>query len=227
MSVFIGTGSALVANGNSPGTTTINGNVGNLGGILMEDGGADDLVLITGDYAGGASGLLTVDAALDVSEQADLLVIGGGVQDVNVPQLVAEGTTTVTVNDIGNGIGASNSIALIDVSTTGNTDADDFVLDGGPIRVGAAIYDLVLESDGIWYLQGEFFGQAFGYAAAPSAHRNHAARLCRQPAGARRRAAAELDRWGDADQRRLGRVAAVGRQLRQGQGRRRPAGAGL
>ena len=175
MSVFIGTGSALVANGNSPGTTTINGNVGNLGGILMQDSGADDIVTITGNYAGGASGVLTLDAALDASEQGDMLVIGGGVQDVNVPQLVAEGTTTVAVNDLGDqqthatGTGPGKGIAVIDVSATGNTDDDDFVLGGGPVRIGAVLWDLVLESDGIWYLQSEFLGQAFGYAAAPSA----------------------------------------------------------
>src|SRR5262249_7106466 len=103
------------------------------------------------------------------------LVITGGVQDVNVPQLVQEGTTTIVVNDIGSGsphasgTGPGHGIPVVDVSQTGNTDPDDFVLAGGPIGKGPVTYDLVLESDSIWYLQSTFLDQVFGYAAAPSA----------------------------------------------------------
>ncbi len=177
-SVGIGAGSLLIANGNSPGVLTLPGDLANAGGLDMRDGAADDRTVVTGNYAGDG-GQLFVDAALDASNVADVLEIQGAVADVTVPHgfgLLAAGSTAVAVTDVGTGNGVltgngpGNGIAVIDVSANpaGTTPADFFLL-GGPIQAGAVQYDLVLETDGIWYLQSSFLNQVFGYATAPSA----------------------------------------------------------
>ena len=184
--LYVDPTSTLLAAGNSPGNFTWSGNQANEGLSTMIDNAADDTYTVTGNYAGGSTGQLGVDAALDASEDGDIFVFGN-VADVDVappvpgaPRTVSEGSTAVIVNDIGNGIGqltghnAGDGIAVIDVSGTGNTDDNDFFLPGGPIQSGAVEYDLALESDGIWYLQSDFLDQVFGYAAAPSAILNMA-----------------------------------------------------
>lgn len=171
----IAAGSLLLADGNSPGDFTLVGSLGSDGTLEMRDGAADDRVFLTGDF--GGAGVLGLDAALDASATADLLVIGGAVATVNVPGMAAftAGGTGLLVSDVGagpgvlTGTGPGNGIAVIDVSASGGTAAGDFFLLGGPLQKGAVAYDLVLESDGIWYLQSSLLAQVYGYAAAPSA----------------------------------------------------------
>ena len=158
---FIDATSTLIADGNSPGTLTISGDLANMGTLEMSDGAADDTVIVSGDYAGAGS-TLSIDAALDATEVADTLVIEGSVVDVTVgapaSTTVAAGPTSIAVTDVGDGsgsitgTGAGAGIAVVDVSATGGTDADDFAL-SAPVTAGVYEYTLNLESDGIWYLQ--------------------------------------------------------------------------
>lgn len=168
--------SVLVAAGNSPGSFTLNGDFGLFGTLEMADGAADDQVTINGNFSNGAGGVVELDAALDASATADVLVIQGDVTDVTVGGLLFIGTSTgVQVQDVGSGqgvltgTGPGAGIRVIDVSNSGNTNSGDFFLVGGPIQAGAVQYDLVLESDGIWYLQSSLIDAVFGYSAAPSA----------------------------------------------------------
>jgi len=162
------------------GFLTITGDLANTGFLDMADGAdTNDLVVVQGDYAGGNSGLLQIDAELDATNDADLLVINGAVADIAVGPpintLIDSDGTLITVNDIGSGIGILTGdgpgagIAVVDVSNTGLTNDDDFFLAGEPIEAGAVEYFLDLESDGIWYLQSVFQDQVFGYAATQSA----------------------------------------------------------
>ena len=158
---FIDATSRLIADGNSPGTLTITGDLANMGTLEMSDGAADDTVIVSGDYAGAGS-TLSIDAALDATEVADTLVIEGSVADVvaSAPAstTVTAGPTSIAVTDVGDGsgsitgTGAGAGIAAVDVSATGGTDADDFAL-SAPVIAGLYEYALNLESDGIWYLQ--------------------------------------------------------------------------
>lgn len=153
--------STLLAAGQSPGVLNIPGDVFNAGVISMVDGEANDRVNIGGNYSGG--GALAFDAALDASEAADFVSIGGNVG----------AASAVTVNDVGNGVGAltgdgpGNGIALIEVA--GLTTASDFALSGGPLQVGVFSYDLSLEGDNVWYLQSSLLEQGYIYGALPGA----------------------------------------------------------
>ncbi len=169
--LFVGTDSRFTADGNSPGATNIMGDFVNLGVVAMADGGADDVINVSGDYAGG--GILEIDAALDATATADLLVIEGNVGAVAT---TLEGTveslpTLLSVTDVGTGTGVDTGtgpgagIAVVDVSATGGTAEGDFVLEN-PLVAGKYAYDLNLETDGVWYLQSERLEQVAGYSAA-------------------------------------------------------------
>ena len=178
LALIVGSG-LFAAGAGGPGQFTLVGSLGNDNSVLdLEEGAADDLVVITGDYAGSspAESQLRVDAALDASNRGDLLVIQGSIADVTVQgNVIVDGTTRLVVRDVGTGAGIltgrgpGRGIKVVDVATTGNTDPTDFALIDGPIRAGAVVYDLYLESDDNWYLQSALLAQVFGYAAAPSA----------------------------------------------------------
>ncbi|CAK9041997.1 Adhesin BmaC autotransporter (Brucella monomeric autotransporter) [Durusdinium trenchii] len=171
MLAFVQTDSHFIADGNSPGITNIMGDLVNLGVVTMADGEADDRINVGGDYAGG--GGLEIDAALDATATADLLVIEGNVGDVTttLAGAVASASTLLSVTDVGNGVGVDTGtgpgagIAVVDVSATGGTVDGDFVLDS-PLVAGEYAYDLNLETDGVWYLQSELLEQVSGYSAA-------------------------------------------------------------
>jgi len=151
----IAAGSTFIGTGGGAGLYNISGSLLNNGAINTTDGIVGDAITVAGDYSG--SGQFFVDASLDATAAADTLAIDGG---------VLGGTTSIVVNDAGDGTGAltgtgaGNGIRIVDVSTTGNTAAGDFALSGGPISLGAFTYDLALESDGIWYLQSTVNGVA-------------------------------------------------------------------
>lgn len=151
----IAAGSTFIGTGGGAGLYSISGSLLNNGAINTTDGIVGDAVTVAGDYSG--SGQFFVDASLDAIATADTLAIDGG---------VSGGTTSIVVNDIGDGTGsltgtgAGNGIRIVDVSTTGNTSAGDFALSGGSISLGAFTYDLALESDGIFYLQSTVKGVA-------------------------------------------------------------------
>ncbi len=169
--LFVHTDSHFIADGNSPGVTNIMGDLVNLGVVTMADGGADDVINVAGDYAGG--GVLEIDAALDATATADLLVIEGNVGDVTttLAGTVASASTLLSVTDVGSGVGVDTGtgpgagIAVVDVSATGGAADGDFVLDS-PLVAGEYAYDLNLETDGVWYLQSELLEQVSGYSAA-------------------------------------------------------------
>ncbi len=136
----------------------------NAGLLDFRDGGAGDSLSLAGDF-NGLGGTIAFDVVLDDgSTPADRLVVGGA----------TGGTTNVVVNAVGGtggatGSGAGHGIALIDVSATGSTTDGDFALLGGPLMRGGYTYDLVLEDDGVWYLQSTLLAAVPGYANAVSA----------------------------------------------------------
>jgi len=127
----------------------------------MVDGQEGDVLTIqgTGNFTGNALSTIALDVFIGGT--------GSLADHVDIIGTVA-GTTGLLVFGTGfdpqlTGTGPGNGIALVDVSA-GTTDGDDFVLLNGPINAGAFVYDLVLETDNIWYLQSrldEIF-QAFG-----------------------------------------------------------------
>ncbi|MEO1159663.1 MAG: autotransporter outer membrane beta-barrel domain-containing protein, partial [Pseudomonadota bacterium] len=119
--------------------------------IDMIDGKANDQLVVPGDFA--STGTLLLDAELNtVNGKADTLVIGGDVQKV--------GSTTVVINDVGDG---SSDDILPDpiniVSVDGETWDGDFVLDG-PVFSGLVEYDLLLDGND-WNLVASVLDQAF------------------------------------------------------------------
>ena len=169
--LFVSADSRFIADGNSPGVTNITGDFVNLGVITMADGAADDRINVGGNYAGG--GVLEIDAALDQTAAADLLVIEGNVGAVTttLAGTVTSNPTLLSVTDVGTGSGVETGtgpgagIAVVDVSATGATAGGDFVLEN-PLVAGEYTYDLNLETDGIWYLQSELLEQVAGYSSA-------------------------------------------------------------
>lgn len=112
-------------------------------GAFNTDPGTFETLTIAGDFNGGG-GRLALDTYLgDDISPSDVVVIQGTVT----------GTTEVEIANAG-GPGAvtqGSGIRVIDVSQ-GSTTPDNFAL-AGPTQAGAFAYDLVLEPDGIWYLQ--------------------------------------------------------------------------
>jgi outer membrane autotransporter protein len=137
----------------------------NAGTASLVDGATGDRLVVSGDFI-GVAGAVAFDVFLDDgSTPADRLVIGGA----------SSGTTLVTLNVIG-GSGMATvgpGTALIDVSATGDTAAGDFRLAGGPLIAGIYAYDLVLDSDGIWYLRSHALDSLGGYANLMTAAQIH------------------------------------------------------
>ncbi len=132
----------------------------NAGLLRLQDGEVGDSVAISGDFVGEAGGTLWLDVYLDDGTTGgDRLTVGGAVGGAPTPIVlsVAGGAGGAT------GTGAGNGIVLVDVSA-GSTAAGDFFLAEGPAIAGPFIYDLSLESDGIWYLQSTVLPAVEGYA---------------------------------------------------------------
>jgi outer membrane autotransporter protein len=142
----------------------------NFGSIAMIDTVAtNDLTYIQGDYDGGATGLVSVDAFLDLGGDADELYIDGS----------ATGTTLVQVFDLNPGFASAydpDGILVVDVD--GGVDGQsNFILAGGPIDKGFFDYDLffVPEETGVplqndrWYLRTAPNERAFELAKLASA----------------------------------------------------------
>ncbi|MEM7444763.1 MAG: autotransporter outer membrane beta-barrel domain-containing protein [Pseudomonadota bacterium] len=169
----------LVLNGSSPltilqggalgaiGVAQVTGDVVNSGTVLLGGNGsigglegADDALLITGDYDG--DGALVFDTVLNdgAVDETDWLVIAGN----------SAGNSTVTVVNAGGsgaltGNGPTDGILLIEVG--GVSDAD-FSL-ASPAVAGIFAYDLVQADGQNWYLQSEVLDQAYVYQSLPGA----------------------------------------------------------
>jgi len=111
-------------------------------GAFNSHPGSFETLTIAGGF--GGVGRLGLDTFLgDETSLSDVVVIEDAVS----------GTTLVEIANAGGpgALTAGSGIRVIDVSQ-GTTDGDDFLL-AGPVMAGAFEYDLVLEDDGIWYLQ--------------------------------------------------------------------------
>ena len=151
-------GGTLIANSGG-GSYSVSGVLANNGTINMSDGvGAGD-TLTVGTFDGG--GTLLMDVALDASLAGDQLVLSGFVDfDTTVIVLtdVAPGNPAVDT-----GIGPGNGIPLVDASGAGPL-ASDFALAGGSITKAPFTYNLVLETDDIFYLQTGILSQVYAYS---------------------------------------------------------------
>lgn len=136
----------------------IGGSLSNAGIVTSQDDAVGDVITVDRNHQGG--GTYLIDTNVDALT-SDRLVVKGD---------VTGGTTTVDVNVLGTvgtytGSGPGNGIEIVNVSATGNTDDDDFMLLGGPLTVGAFNYDLNRETNGIWYLQSVYLPQVPTYEA--------------------------------------------------------------
>ncbi len=119
----------------------VNGVVGGFGPLPFYNSGVGDLTIVAGDFTGGGTSELAIDALLGgpapISSSADVLLIAG---DVSNP-------TSLTVNDFApgpNGQFNPTGLAVVGV-VSGNTALGDFTLNGGPIDKGLFTYDLFLD----------------------------------------------------------------------------------
>jgi outer membrane autotransporter protein len=136
-------GSALFASSIAGGQEyTINGNLLNDGAINMQSPAPRyDVVGATGTYTGGAGSLLALDTFLGANgSPSDLLRVG----------TATAGNTGLVINDTNAGPGAYNPLGIevvrVESGATGNTQADDFTLIGGPIKKDLWTYDLGLDA---------------------------------------------------------------------------------
>ncbi|MEO1223546.1 MAG: autotransporter outer membrane beta-barrel domain-containing protein [Pseudomonadota bacterium] len=163
--VFVDPTSTLQAEGNSPSSTVV-GSLGNEGVVDLADGEANDVLRVTGDFAGatGSRVLLDLDTGAGTS---DTLVIEGDVTDVSVgPFTVIHDRSLIDVNLIGPASRTpGDGIRLIEVS--GAVDGDDFAL-RGPLEADIFGYELVFE-DGVHFLRSDFFDQIYLYENLPGA----------------------------------------------------------
>ncbi len=119
---------------------------GAVGLIDMQDGAADGLLTIGGDYDGGAGSGLRIDAVLRRGGAADRLVIEGA----------ATGVTRVAVADLGDGWSGYDPEGILVVEVGAGAEGAGFTLAGGPIVRGFFSYDLVHEAGADadrWYLR--------------------------------------------------------------------------
>ena len=195
-------GHILVGGGAAAELTTWSGlaSFENAGLLDFRDGGVGDELGIASGYL-GQEGRLALDAELGASgAPADFFSIGGS----------SGGTTLVAGKDAGGagaatGTGPGQGIAVIEA--LGGSGAGDFALADGPVGAGGYAYDLVLESDGIWYLQSRERGQQLAvYANVATAAQNHAEAML-GPLAQRLGELRHLDAWAAAGQ---GQVAGLG-----------------
>lgn len=136
----------------------------NAGRLELRDGGLGDRVEVSGAFTGSGGGLVGLDIFLDDgSTVGDRLVVEGAVGGASVLALNVVGGAGAET-----GTGPGHGIVLVDASA-GSTDGDDFTLLGGPIETGIYSYDLVLEADGIWYLQSSVMPAVHEYPNAVTA----------------------------------------------------------
>lgn len=140
--------SMLNLKGNSPSTFTINGNVNNAGTMTMQDGAADDVTTITGNYIGTAGSTYKIDTKLgDDNSPTDKLIVKGN----------TSGTTALSVTNIG-GTGAQtvNGISVVQVDGTSATGSFTMAT---PLQAGSYEYTLQQGStvdSNDWYLRKQF-----------------------------------------------------------------------
>ncbi|MEM8589839.1 MAG: autotransporter outer membrane beta-barrel domain-containing protein [Pseudomonadota bacterium] len=163
--IFVDPTSTLQAEGNSPSNTVV-GSLGNEGVVDLADGEANDVLRVTGDYAGATGSQVLLDLDTDAGT-SDMLVIEGDVTDVSVgPFTVVHDGSLIDVNLIGRGSRTTgDGIRLIEVS--GAVDGDDFAL-AGPVEGDLFGYELVFE-DGAHFLRSDFFDQIYLYENLPGA----------------------------------------------------------
>ena len=132
----------------------LTGDLSNHGQINAQDNTADDIITVSGDYAGGGELLVDVDFENDTS---DVLEVSG-----DVTQGASAQTTLISVNDITTGEASGNDIVLVNVA--GSTSEGDFALRGGPIYAGAYDYDLTLSgNERAWSLGKEINSTGAAY----------------------------------------------------------------
>ncbi len=163
--VFVDPSSTLQAEGNSPSSTVV-GSLGNEGGVDLADGEANDVLRVSGDYAGATGSQVLLDFEAD-GATSDMFIIEGDVTDVSVgPFTVIHDRSLIDVNLIGAGSRTTgDGIRLIEVS--GAVDGDDFAL-AGPVEGGIFGYELAFE-DGAHFLRSDFFDQIYLYENLPGA----------------------------------------------------------
>ena len=143
----------------------------NSGLLNMTDGAEGDYTRTTGDYQGGGSARLGVDAFLGApGSRSDVFSIGG---DSLGATMVGNGTTGILVNDTNAAAGFYNPTGILVVHVDGTTSGPEdfqqtsptgnFYLPNGPIDKGFFTYDLyrVEESSVGWYLAGTPNERAF------------------------------------------------------------------
>lgn len=135
-------GGTFTNHGGGSGSVTVSGDVTNDGALSMQDGSVGDTITVGGDY--GGAGTLAVDVDF-TADTADTVTINGG---------VVSGSTTISVADVSTGAESGNDILLVDV--IGSTANGDFQLAGGPLTIGALMYELNLVGSQ-WFLQQLMF----------------------------------------------------------------------
>ncbi|MEM7443296.1 MAG: autotransporter outer membrane beta-barrel domain-containing protein [Pseudomonadota bacterium] len=172
--LFVDGTSTLQAKGNSPSETTV-GPLINAGVVDLQDGAANDVVTIDGDYTGAEGSQIWLDLDGDTGT-ADVIVVNGKIIGhdpivIHGRVLPAEsGPTAIHINGFGRGgrIGddaEGGGIRLIDVAD--GAEADDFFL-SGPVEIGIFDYQLEFE-DGEFFLTSDFFDQIYAYENLPGA----------------------------------------------------------
>ncbi|MGH1412947.1 MAG: autotransporter domain-containing protein [Pelagimonas sp.] len=138
----IAQGSTLHASGSS----RLTGDVTGGGQISLNNGLATDVFTIDGDIRGPVT--LSMDAILDSSEDADLLIVLGS--------LAPDVQGSIVINNIG-GLGAptgeEDDAGILLVEIHGQSDEANFALAGENLQAGAFIYGLHHSTAGDFYLQ--------------------------------------------------------------------------
>ncbi|MEM8590381.1 MAG: autotransporter outer membrane beta-barrel domain-containing protein, partial [Pseudomonadota bacterium] len=164
--VFVGAGSVLQLEGNSPSDSTT-GSIGNQGTIDLLDGETNDTLTIQGNFAGGTGSVIQLDLDTDTNT-SDSVIIEGDVTNVEVGSFVVENTqTTIVLNVIGDGqAGQTGADGIRLVEVEGDVSDNAFILDGGSFDLGLLEYDLVI-SGGTLFLDSTFLAPIYAYENLP------------------------------------------------------------
>ncbi|TDS76750.1 IPTL-CTERM sorting domain-containing protein [Comamonas sp. JUb58] len=124
---------------------SVNGDLGNLGQLALNNGQAGDVLTVSGDYAG--SGTLALDVVLgDSSSAADRLVVQGNTAAV---------PTTLAISNLAGAGAVTSGDGILVVQVSGTSAANAFALPApGYIDQGGFRYQLV-QVGGNWYLQAK------------------------------------------------------------------------
>ncbi|MEM8589840.1 MAG: autotransporter outer membrane beta-barrel domain-containing protein [Pseudomonadota bacterium] len=168
--LFVGPESTLQAEGNSP-SETIVGPLINAGIVDLQDGAANDLVTVDGDYTGGEGSQIWLDFDGNTGT-ADVIVVNGKIVDHDPIDIggrtfeAESGPTEIHINAFGRGARPGEAdVRLIEVA--GEADADDFFL-ARPVELDIFDYELVFE-DGAFVLASDFLDQIYTYENLPGA----------------------------------------------------------